>query len=177
MKKVGEISRRTSLWTALAAVLALALPAVAGAQFMDPVLEQYAPSTEQIAEKVKAGSDKKDKGDGQTEGETQADQGSAVEGTAQGDAGDDSDGNAVAGVPGGGGGSGGDAGGGGAGGGGTGDGAAGPSDSGDAGLGTRLLGGVPVTKFDLLAFAIAVGALMGTALLLRRLPRAPRVEG
>ena len=70
MKKVGEISRRTSLWTALAAVLALALPAVAGAQFMDPVLEQYAPSTEQIAEKVKAGSDKKDKGDGQTEGET-----------------------------------------------------------------------------------------------------------
>ncbi len=58
MKKVGEFVRRTMLLTALSTVLVLALPVAAGAQFMDPVLEQYAPSSQQIDKKVKG-----DKGD------------------------------------------------------------------------------------------------------------------
>jgi hypothetical protein len=36
---------------------------------------------------------------------------------------------------------------------------------------------VPVTWFDFLAFALATAALVGTALVLRRLSRSPRVEG
>ena len=62
MKRFGEYSRRTSLLTALTAMLALALPVAAVAQFMDPVLEQYAPSSQQVDKKVKG--DKGDNGGG-----------------------------------------------------------------------------------------------------------------
>jgi hypothetical protein len=154
-------------------VLALALPAAASAQFMDPVLEQYAPSTEQIDKKVKEGADGQGKDDAEADpgAPSVSDDGEVADG----------DGNAAAGGAAGGSGGGGEGSGGGGGAagapGGGGDGVTAPSTAGDAGLDARLLGDVPVTWFDFLAFALATAALAGTALVLRRLSRSPRVEG
>ena len=160
----------------------MALPVAASAQFLDPVLDQYAPSSQQVDKKVKG-----DKGDndggGEVEGDAPAGQEAAVEGAGQGADGETGDGSGNgAGATGGGSGGGGDDTGGSAGGGGVdgatgGDAAGTHSGAGDSGLDARLLADVPVTWFDFLAFALATGVLIGTALLLRRLSRSPRVEG
>ena len=179
MKKVGEHLRRTMLAAALASVLAVALPVTAGAQLMDPVLEQYAPSTEQINKKVKEGDNQHGGGGG---GGNEASTAAQEAGTVQGDAADTdggSDANATGaggnGSVGGGGGTGGSADGGSSvSSGGNGHGS--QSGAGGSGLDARLLDYAPVTWFDLLAFAIAVGVLIGTVFLLRRLSGSPRLE-
>jgi hypothetical protein len=175
MKKVGEHLRTTSLLTAaLSAAVVLALPAAAGAQFMDPVLEQYAPSTEQIDKKVKEGSGGQG-GDGQSEGDDSVEEGAPVGAAGQGD-------DVEADNGGGGGGSAGGSAGGGDGAGGAGaargtDGDGSPSGAQSSGLDARLLSGVPVTWFDFVALALATIVLAGTAVMLRRVSRSPRVEG
>lgn len=190
MNTFGEqLLRRISLWTALCAALLFALPAVAAAQFMDPVLDQYAPSSQQIDNKVKGGDggggDSGGAGAGDAQPDPGADPGAAVGGDGQ----DDSAGAADGGGAGAGGGS---TGGGAGGGDGTGTGTdtgggGGTSAGGDArgassgsdggsGLDARPLADVPLTWFDFLAFAIAIGVLIGTALVLRRLSHSPRVE-
>jgi hypothetical protein len=55
-------------------------------------------------------------------------------------------------------------------------GAASTGSEGGSGLDARLVADVPLTRFDFLAFAIAIGVLIGTALVLRRLSHSPRVE-
>src|SRR5688572_30202132 len=84
MKKVGEFVRRTMLLTALSTVLVLALPVAAGAQFMDPVLEQYAPSSQQIDKKVKGDKGDNGGGGGEVEGDAPAGQEGAAGGVGQG---------------------------------------------------------------------------------------------
>jgi hypothetical protein len=183
MNTFGKQLRRTSLWTALFAALFFALPAVAAAQFMDPVLDQYAPSSQQIDKKVKGGDGGGgDSGDADP-GDAQPDPGTVAGGDDQ----DDGAGAAAGAGAGAGGGSTGD----GTGGGddtgtgtGSGSGASAGSDGGAAstgseggsGLDARLIADVPLTRFDFLAFAIAIGVLIGTALVLRRLSHSPRVE-
>ena len=76
MNKVGEHLRRVSLLATLSGAIALALPFAAGAQSLDPVLEQYAPSTQQINDKVKG--DKNEQGDGEGEADAQDAQEGAV---------------------------------------------------------------------------------------------------
>jgi hypothetical protein len=165
---------------ALATVLVLALPVAAGAQFMDPVLEQYAPSSQQIDNKVKG--DKEDGADGGGgESDATAGQPGAAGGSGVGADGDtDGGGGSGAGGAGGSSGGGGDDTGRGAGGDGDpapGEGAATQSGGDASGLDARLLADVPVTWFDFLALALATATLIGTALLLRRASRSPRVEG
>src|SRR5688572_26737667 len=150
MNTFGEqLLRRISLWTALCAALLFALPATAGAQLMDPILEQYAPSTEQIDKKVKEGDSQE--GGGQAEGDTQGEQAGAEGGAVPTDGGEVEDGSEKSdggGAVGGSGGGGGTAAGGGGGigsGGATGE---SPSGADDAGLDSRLLGNVPLTWFD-----------------------------
>jgi hypothetical protein len=175
------LSRIATSFTGILLVLALALPAAASAQFLDPVLDQYAPSTQQVDKKLKD----KDGGGGQgSDGASEPgvvapdEQGVVGDGGQQGnDEGSESDsdkGNAGGGAAGGGGGDG-DAAGGGVSGGGADAGTSSGADEG--GLDARLLSDVPVTWFDFLAFALATAALVGTALVLRRLSRSPRVEG
>jgi hypothetical protein len=185
MKKVGEQLRRISFSTALCAALLVALPAAAGAQFMDPVLDQYAPSSQQIDKKVDGG-DKGGGGDSGSAGagDVQTDPATGAGEAGQGDGSDTDDsagGGSAGGTAGGGDGTGGGTGasGTGASGGGAsgGDGAATSSGSEGSGHDARLLTNVPLTRFDFLAFAIAIGLLIGTALLLRRLSRFRRVEG
>lgn len=178
MNKVGEQLRRISFSTALCAALLVALPAAAGAQFMDPVLDQYAPSSQQIDKKVKG--DKGGGGDsgGADAGDVQTDPATADGGAGQGDGSDTDDsagGGSAGGTAGGGDGTGGSTGA--SGGDASGGDAATSSGSEGSGLDARLLTNVPLTRFDFLAFAIAIGVLIGTALLLRRLSRSPRVEG
>jgi hypothetical protein len=151
-------------------VLALALPAVAGAQLLDPTLDQYAPSTQQI--------DKQVKGEGGAGGGGgQAPQGEESGQVPQGG------GNAQApqapqGGVGGGlspGGDGGEASPGGDGGQahqGS-NGTATPAGAEGGGLDARVVDGVPLTGFDLLAVALAAAVIAGTAVLLRRLSRRP----
>jgi hypothetical protein len=175
------LSRITTSFTGILVVLALALPAAASAQFLDPVLDQYAPSTQQVDKKLK------DKDGGGGQGSDDASEAGVVAQDGQGVAGDDGQqgndedsesdgdkGNAGGGAAGGGGGDG-DAAGGGVSGGGADAGTSSGADEG--GLDARLLSDVPVTWFDFLAFALATAALVGTALVLRRLSRSPRVEG
>jgi hypothetical protein len=174
------LSRIATSLTGVLVVLALALPAAASAQLLDPVLDQYAPSTQQVDKKLK------DTDGGSGQGSSDASEAGVVAQDEQGVAGgggqqgDDEDsesggenGNAGGGAAGGGGGDG-DAAGGVSGGGAD---AGTPSGADEGGLGARLLGDVPVTWFDFLAFALATAALVGTALVLRRLSRSPRVEG
>ncbi len=170
------------MWTALFAALFVALPAVAAAQFMDPVLDQYAPSSQQIDKKVKGGDGGGGDSGGADQGDAQPDPGTAVGGDGQEESGG-ADGGGGAGA------GGGSTGGGTGGGDGTATGTdtgsgSGTSAGGDAssgaeggsGLDARLLADVPLTWFDFLAFAIATGVLIGTALVLRRLSHSPRVE-
>jgi hypothetical protein len=185
MNTFGEqLLRRISLWTALCAALFLALPAVAAAQFMDPVLDQYAPSSQQIDKKVKGGDGGGGDSGGAGAGDAQVDPGTAVGADGQADGAGADDG---AGAGAGAGGTGGDVGGGGGTGAGTGSGsgtsaggdggaATGSGSEGGSGLDARLLANVPLTWFDFLAFAIAIGVLIGTALVLRRLSHSPRAE-
>jgi hypothetical protein len=181
LKKVGEKLRRTSVVTALSVVLALALPAAAAAQFMDPVLEQYAPSSQQIDKKVKGdGGGGGGGGGGDDEGDVEAAQPGAT-GAAGGDPDGDTQNDGGSGAGGAGGGSGGGGGETGAGGGGdlgaaAGEDAGAQSGSEASGLDARLLSDLPVTWFDFLAFVVFAGALIGAALLLRRLSRSPRIE-
>jgi hypothetical protein len=154
---------------ALSAVLALALPAAASAQLLDPILEQYAPSTEQIDKKVKEGDDDGRAGDDGKQGDdAQAQQGGAEGGVQQGGEGEveqggadgeDHSGDVGGGVPRGG------------------DGGGTPPGAQSGGPDARVLSGLPVTWFDFVAFAIATGLLLGTAAVLRRLSRSPTVEG
>ena len=180
MNKLGKQLRTISLWTALCAALCFALPAVAAAQFMDPVLDQYAPSSQQIDKKVKGGDGGGGDSGGAGAGAAQPDPGTAVGGDDQDDgagAADGTDAGAGAGGTGGGTGSGGDIGSG-SGSGADGDGGTATSSGSDGGSGldARLLAAVPLTWFDFLAFAIAIGVLIGTAIVLRRLSHSPRVE-
>ena len=90
MKKL-EYLNTISLVTALSAALVLALTATAGAQSMDPVLDQYAPSNQQIDKNVN-GDKGSDNGSGGSEGDSQSGQAGAVAGSGQGADGDTNDG-------------------------------------------------------------------------------------
>jgi hypothetical protein len=169
--KVRELRRKASALIALSIVLALALPAVAGAQFLDPTLDQYAPSTQQIDKKIKDGGDDGQAGGEGTQGHPQVQAGGVGGDVQQADGeeveqgganGQDRDGDV--------------SGGGGVARGGDGGGTP-PGAQGGGGADTRVLSGVPVTWFDFVGFVIAIAALVGTAVVLRRVSRSPTVGG
>jgi hypothetical protein len=144
--------------TLIALALALALPVVASAQVLDPTLDQYAPSTQQIDKQVKGD-------DGGGGGAGQAPQGDGSGQPPQGGGGgqDPRAGGGGQAAPGGDGGAvqqGGD-------------GAAEPARAEGGGLDDRVVGGVPLTGVDLIAVALAAAVIAGTAALLRRLSRRP----
>ena len=164
MNDVGTNVRKISLLAALLGALALVVPVAAGAQALDPVLEQYAPSTQQINNKVKG--DKPDQSDGGGSGgssDAEGGEGGAVAGT-----GSDDD----AGLSGGSGSAGGsESAGGGAGAGGAHNGSENSSAAAETGLDARVLSGLPITRLDFLVIALALGALVVAAVMLRRLTR------
>jgi hypothetical protein len=146
---------------ALLLVLALALPVFASAQLLDPTLDQYAPSTQQIDKQVNGGGGGSD-GDGG--GGSVSPGGGGGQVSPAGGGGQASSG-----------GDGGDASSGGGGGevhqGGSSAGT--PARAEGGGLDGRVVGGVPFTGFDLVALALAAAVIAGTAVLLRRLSRRP----
>ena len=173
----GSLLSRGAL-IALLPALALALPAAAGGQVLDPTLDQYAPSTQQIQDQVKGGGHGHGGGQGSQAGGSQGDGGEVPQG---GGAGQVPQGGGAGQVPQGGGAGqvspasdGGQANEDAEGGqvqGNSGPGA--PAHAEGNGLGDRVVGGVPVTGFDLLALILAALAVAGTAVLLRRLSRRP----
>jgi hypothetical protein len=181
--RIGRWRRGRSLLGRLVpagVAMALALPAAASAQLLDPTLEQYAPSTQQIDKHVKG-----DGGGGQDQqgGDSGVDAVGADGQPGQGgDAGPPAGGQGGGGTPTGGQDSGAgtpiggqDGGGeppaGGQGGGGT------STGSEASGLDERVVDSLPLTRFDVIAMALVAIAIAGTAVALRRLPRAPRVGG
>jgi hypothetical protein len=165
---------------ALVLALVLALPGVASAQLLDPTVDQYAPSTQQIDKQVNGGG-----GGGQDPqggGGGEVPQGGGGGEVPQGGSGDQlpQGGGGGGQVPQGGGGGevsqgggNGEASPGGAGGQKGGGGAEIPAPAEGNGLNDRVVGGVPFTGFDLIALAVAAAVIGGTALLLRRLSRRP----
>jgi hypothetical protein len=157
---------------AVVLVLALALPAAANAQVLDPTVEQYLPSAQVIEKQVKEG------GEGGSGGQVE-------EGAVAGGDGGEVQGGAVAGGDGDGNGGGGQALQGGGGpeveqGGGPeveqgGDSVAALAGAPDGGLDDRVVDSLPFTSFDLLVIVLAAAAVTGTAVVLRRLSRPPTV--
>jgi hypothetical protein len=156
--------------TLVGVALALALPPAASAQVLDPTLEQYAPSTQEVHKQVKGSGD-----GGQVQGSGDGGQvqgsgdGGQVQGSGDGGQVEQGDG-AVAPVGSQGGGQGGGDGGASAGGrGGAPGGGQTPASAQGSALNDRVVSTVPLTRFDLIAMVLAVGAITGTAVVLRRL--------
>ena len=157
--------------------VALALPASASAQLLDPTLEQYAPSTQQIDKHVKGdggGGQDQEGGDGGVDGvgaSEQPEEGDGAGAPAGGHGGggtptgeQDSGGTPI----------GGQGGGGEPPAGGQGGGEASTASQGNR-LDARVVDSLPLTRFDLIAVALVAIAIAGTAVALRRLPRVPRI--
>ena len=159
--------------TGLVLVLALALPAAASAQ-LDPTLDQYAPSTQQIHHQVGGhGGGGGGHGGGGGGGGGDGGQTSPSGGGGGQVAPDGGGGQVPQGGDGGQGQQSGDDGRGQQGGG-----ARNPagSDQADSGLSARVVDSVPLTGFDLIALALVAAAIAGTAVLLRRQSRRPEPE-
>jgi hypothetical protein len=167
----GKLARKAISLIALSLVLVLVVPAAATAQFVDPILEQYAPSTQQVNEKVKEGRPD-DSG-------RPAEQGGDGQEVQPGGASEQLQPGGVAGNDGGNGGQGGQ-------GGNSGDvqqasgdrqTEQGPDAKAAAGGGfdDRVVEGLPFTSFDLIVIVLVAAAVTGAGVVLRRLSRPPAV--